>query len=97
MNGNEKTSLSAFFTRSKTFRFDRSSAATRHLSTARGVSTTNQMRVLMLSKALLVGAYQTKLEAIARHPDVDLLAIVPPSWDDPRGPVALERRPVATR
>lgn len=47
----------------------------------------------MLSKALLVGAYQTKLEAIARHSGVELLAIVPPSWDDPRGPVALERRP----
>jgi glycosyltransferase involved in cell wall biosynthesis len=46
----------------------------------------------MLSKACLVGAYQTKLEAIARHPDVELVTIVPPSWDDPRGPVALERR-----
>lgn len=46
----------------------------------------------MLSKALLVGTYQTKLEAIARIPGVELLAVVPPSWDDPSGPVAFERR-----
>ncbi len=51
------------------------------------------MRVLMLSKALLVGAYQSKLAAIARHEDVELLTIVPPSWDDPAGPVTLERVP----
>ena len=49
------------------------------------------MRVLMLSKACLVGAYQTKLEAIARFPDVELTVIVPPSWDDPDGRVVLER------
>ncbi len=50
------------------------------------------MRVLMLSKACLVGAYQTKLEAIARFPDVELMAVVPSSWDDPNGRVTLERR-----
>lgn len=50
------------------------------------------MRVLMLSKACLVGSYQTKLEAIARYPDVELVTIVPPSWDDPDGRVVLERR-----
>ncbi|MBK8903734.1 MAG: glycosyltransferase family 4 protein [Anaerolineaceae bacterium] len=49
------------------------------------------MKVLMLSKACLVGSYQTKLEAIARHEDVDLTAIVPPVWYDPAGPVKLER------
>jgi glycosyltransferase involved in cell wall biosynthesis len=49
------------------------------------------MRVLMLSKACLVGAYQTKLEEIARHDDVELLVIVPPVWLDSAGPVALER------
>jgi len=49
------------------------------------------MRVLMISKALLVGAYQTKLEEIARHDDVDLTVIVPPSWNDPSGVVKLER------
>src|SRR5690606_23550126 len=48
--------------------------------------------VLMLSKACLVGSYQTKLEAIARYPDVELVTIVPPSWDDPDGRVMLERR-----
>jgi glycosyltransferase involved in cell wall biosynthesis len=49
------------------------------------------MRVLMLSKACLVGAYQTKLEAIARYPDVELVVVVPPTWDDPHGRVTLER------
>ncbi|MCB9421313.1 MAG: glycosyltransferase family 4 protein [Ardenticatenaceae bacterium] len=49
------------------------------------------MRVLMLSKACLVGAYQTKLEEIARFDDVELLVIVPPVWLDPAGPVKLER------
>lgn len=46
----------------------------------------------MLSKACLVGSYQTKLEAIAGYPDVELFVIVPPSWDDPDGRVVLERR-----
>ena len=46
----------------------------------------------MISKACLVGAYQTKLEAIASHDDVDLTVLVPPSWDDPAGPVQLERK-----
>ena len=45
----------------------------------------------MLSKACLVGAYQRKLEEIARFDDVELLVIVPPSWDDPAAPVKLER------
>ena len=49
------------------------------------------MRILMVSKACLVGAYQRKLEEIARYDDVELLVIVPPVWLDPAGPVALER------
>lgn len=49
------------------------------------------MRVLMLSKACLVGAYQRKLEEIARFPDVDLVVVVPPSWNDSAGRVTLER------
>jgi glycosyltransferase involved in cell wall biosynthesis len=49
------------------------------------------MRVLMLSKACLVGAYQTKLEMIGQAEDVDLLAVVPPYWDDPAGRIDLER------
>ncbi len=49
------------------------------------------MKILMLSKACLVGAYQTKLEEIAKFDDVELLVIVPPVWLDPSGPVALER------
>ena len=49
------------------------------------------MRVLMLSKACLVGAYQTKLEEIARFEDIDLTVIVPPMWLDAAGVVSLER------
>ncbi len=48
------------------------------------------MRVLMLSKACLVGIYQSKLEAIARA-GVQLLTLVPPSWRDERGTQQLER------
>jgi len=40
------------------------------------------MRVLMISKALVVAAYQRKLEEIAAHPDVDeLTAVIPRAWD----------------
>ncbi len=49
------------------------------------------MRILMVSKACLVGSYQTKLEAIAAHEDVELTVIVPPVWRDPAGDVHLER------
>ncbi|HIC89647.1 MAG TPA: glycosyltransferase family 4 protein [Anaerolineae bacterium] len=49
------------------------------------------MHVVMISKALVVGTYQRKLEELARLPDVRLTAIVPPVWRDRRGVVALER------
>jgi glycosyltransferase involved in cell wall biosynthesis len=49
------------------------------------------MHILMVSKACLVGAYQTKLEAIAKFNDVELTVIVPPVWLDPAGSVHLER------
>ncbi len=39
------------------------------------------LRVLMISKACVVGAYQRKLEEIAAYPDIDLTVIVPPTWD----------------
>jgi glycosyltransferase involved in cell wall biosynthesis len=45
----------------------------------------------MVSKACLVGAYQTKLEKIAQFEDVELTVIVPPVWRDPAGDVPLER------
>lgn len=38
------------------------------------------MRVLYISKALVVATYQRKLEEIAKFPDVELRAIVPPFW-----------------
>ena len=44
------------------------------------------MRVLMVSKACLVGTYQTKLEEIARFEDVELAVIVPPVWNDAQVP-----------
>jgi glycosyltransferase involved in cell wall biosynthesis len=49
------------------------------------------MRVLMVSKACLVGAYQRKLEEIARFPDVELMVVVPPSWRDGGRLIRLER------
>ena len=48
------------------------------------------MRVLMISKACIVGIYQRKLEYIAQQ-NVDLLCVVPPSWKDERGETPLER------
>ena len=50
------------------------------------------MRVLMVSKACVVGAYQTKLEELARLPDLALTVVVPPYWRDERGRVELERQ-----
>jgi glycosyltransferase involved in cell wall biosynthesis len=49
------------------------------------------MRILMLSKACVVGAYQRKLEEMARLPEMDLRVLVPPSWRDARGDLQLER------
>ena len=49
------------------------------------------MRVLMISKACLVGTYQRKLEEIARFPDVELMVVVPPSWHDGSRVTRLER------
>lgn len=48
------------------------------------------MRVLMLSKACIVGIYQRKLEHIAAQ-GVELLTVVPPLWKDERGVTPLER------
>jgi glycosyltransferase involved in cell wall biosynthesis len=49
------------------------------------------MRVLIISKACVVGAYQRKLEEIAAYDDVELTAAVPPEWRDERGVLKLER------
>jgi glycosyltransferase involved in cell wall biosynthesis len=54
------------------------------------------MRVLMLSKACVVGAYQRKLEEMAALPEVTLRVLVPPNWRDAaRGELRLERAHVA--
>lgn len=52
------------------------------------------MRVVMLSKACVVGAYQKKLEELAALPGVELTAVVPPEWRDERGVLELERQHV---
>ncbi|GAB4529340.1 MAG: glycosyltransferase family 4 protein [Anaerolineae bacterium] len=49
-----------------------------------------RLRVLMISKACIVGIYQRKLEYIARE-DINLNVIVPPYWRDSRGVMPLER------
>ena len=51
---------------------------------------TGSPRVLMISKAAVVGIYQRKLEDIARL-GVGLTVVVPPSWRDERGEQHLER------
>lgn len=45
------------------------------------------MRVLLLSKAMVVGPYQKKAEELARMPNMELLVVVPPRWQEPRGGV----------
>jgi len=49
------------------------------------------MRVLMVSKACLVGAYQRKLEEIASWSDIELMVAVPPSWREGNRLTGLER------
>ncbi|HEX6511790.1 MAG TPA: glycosyltransferase, partial [Chloroflexota bacterium] len=49
------------------------------------------MRVLMLSKALVVGAYQRKAEELAKL-GVELLVVTPPSWILEGTPQVLERQ-----
>lgn len=48
------------------------------------------MRVLMVSKAFVVGAYQRKAEEIARL-GVELVVLTPPSWRDRRGEQVLQQ------
>jgi glycosyltransferase involved in cell wall biosynthesis len=51
------------------------------------------MRILMLSKALVVGAYQKKAEELAALPGVELTVAAPSSWREPGvGEQRLERR-----
>lgn len=42
------------------------------------------MRVLMVSKALVTGVYQKKLEELAAFQDIEVLVVVPPSWKESR-------------
>jgi glycosyltransferase involved in cell wall biosynthesis len=50
------------------------------------------VRVLMVSKACVVGAYQTKLQELAGLPNLELTVVVPPYWRDERGELHLERQ-----
>jgi glycosyltransferase involved in cell wall biosynthesis len=45
----------------------------------------------MVSKACIVGAYQKKLEELAKFSDLELTVVVPPYWKDERGITPLER------
>jgi len=49
------------------------------------------LRVLMVSKACVVGMYQRKLEELARLPDVGLCVVVPPYWREGARSLSLER------
>ena len=55
---------------------------------------TKRTRVLMISKASIVGIYQSKLAYIAQQ-GIDLCVIVPPSWKDNRGTMQLEKATVS--
>jgi glycosyltransferase involved in cell wall biosynthesis len=48
------------------------------------------MKIAILSKALVVGAYRSKLTELAALPDMEVIAIVPPEWRDERGVLRLE-------
>ncbi len=50
-----------------------------------------RMRVLMVSKALIRGSYQKKLEELAKFPDLELKVIVPPAWREAGQVIPLER------
>jgi glycosyltransferase involved in cell wall biosynthesis len=50
------------------------------------------MRVLLLSKACIVGPYQTKLTALGSKTNLDLTVVVPSFWQDERGRILLEKR-----
>jgi len=54
------------------------------------------VRVVMVSKACIVGAYQTKLDRLASFPDIELTVIVPPYWRGPEGLTLLDRPPAQT-
>ncbi len=45
----------------------------------------------MLSKACVVGAYQRKLEELAALPEMELLVVVPPYWQEEVRQIQLER------
>ena len=45
----------------------------------------------MVSKALVVGAYQRKLEELARQPEIELAVVVPPGWREGHNLLRLER------
>ena len=49
------------------------------------------MHVVIVSKALVVGTYQRKIEAIAAYEDVEVTLLVPAYWRDNRGTHTLER------
>ncbi|MDE3074679.1 MAG: glycosyltransferase family 4 protein [Chloroflexota bacterium] len=49
------------------------------------------MRVLMISKALVNGAYQRKAEELAKLPGVELMVVVPPAWIQEGKPIRLDR------
>ena len=49
------------------------------------------MRVLMISKALVVGAYQRKAEELARLPGLELTVAVPPYWRESDQRIGLDR------
>lgn len=50
-----------------------------------------RLDVVMISKACVVGAYQSKLEELARFNDLKLTVIVPPYWREGKRKIRLDR------
>ena len=48
------------------------------------------MKIVILSKALVVAMYRSKLTELAALPNTEVIAIVPPAWRDERGIMRLE-------
>ncbi len=45
----------------------------------------------MISKALVVGSYQTKAEELAKLPGLELMVVTPPAWVQEGKPIRLQR------
>ena len=48
------------------------------------------MKVMVVWKGLVVGAYQRKLQELARQRDIEIVGVTPASWKEPGSPIEFE-------